>query len=387
MQNEDYLRINEMMKNKGIFMEPQTNKPYYTGYEYATLYDWDQYFETIIQLYLGWDTHLARSGVEIFLDLQKENGHIQRSSKGCEEQLTEHVKPFLSQILLLIYNRDGELHFLSDNADAYYRRLKKYLLYWLENPQNYHGLAYWDSAPHSGMDNQHERAGYWYDCFCCGVDLNCYLVRECEAFSLIAEILGKKDDAEQFKKRADILKSLICTYMWDETDGFFYDTDRRTGKKIPIRYIGAFAALWAKVADDTMAEKMVSRYLLNDKEFNRGFRYPALSASEAGYSEESLPGDLGCSWRANTWIPTNYYLFEGLRKYGYVQTAAELAEQTFNMIQKIGDREYYATESASGCGLDPFWGWSLLAYFMPYESESGYDPTEISRRENKHILL
>jgi len=40
------------------------------------------------------------------------------------------------------------------------------------------------SAPHTGMDNQHERAGFWLDRFCEGVNLNCTLVRECRAFGL-----------------------------------------------------------------------------------------------------------------------------------------------------------------------------------------------------------
>lgn len=56
MSCEDFIRINEMMKQKGVFTDSITGKPYYTGYEYATLYDWDQYFETIVQLYLGWTT-------------------------------------------------------------------------------------------------------------------------------------------------------------------------------------------------------------------------------------------------------------------------------------------------------------------------------------------
>ena len=80
-------------------------------------------------------------------------------------------------------------------------------------------------------------------------------------------------------------------------------------------------------------------------------------------------------------------MFEGLRKYGYLKEAARLAEETYKNVRLIGDREYYATESASGCGLDPFWGWSLLAYFMPYESESGYDPTEIAIQKNDKFLL
>lgn len=147
MYQNDFQRIDAMMKQKGVFTHSQTGKQYYTGYEYATLYDWDQYFETIVQLYLGWETTYARNGIEIFLDIQREDGHIQRSSKGEEAQLSEHVKPFLAQIALLICNRDGNIDFLRDNNFHYYARMKKYLLYWLCNPKNYQGLAYWDSAP------------------------------------------------------------------------------------------------------------------------------------------------------------------------------------------------------------------------------------------------
>ena len=47
MYQDDYRRIDEMMRKKGVFTNLETGKQYYTGYEYATLYDWDQYFETI----------------------------------------------------------------------------------------------------------------------------------------------------------------------------------------------------------------------------------------------------------------------------------------------------------------------------------------------------
>ena len=88
-----------------------------------------------------------------------------------------------------------------------------------------------------------------------------------------------------------------------------------------------------------------------------------------------------------THSPTNYSVFQSLRKYGYTAEAAELAQVTYDAVKRIGDREYYASQSQTGCGLDPFWGWSLLAYFMPWENEKGYDPTEISLKKNDHILL
>jgi hypothetical protein len=54
------------------------------------------------------------------------------------------------------------------------------------------------SAPHTGMDNQHERVGYWLDRFCEGVDLNSYLVRELRAFSRLDALYGWGDVAEEY---------------------------------------------------------------------------------------------------------------------------------------------------------------------------------------------
>ena len=43
----------------------------------------------------------------------------------------------------------------------YFRRLQRYLEYWLvEMDTNVNGLSEWMSAPHTGMENQHERAGW-----------------------------------------------------------------------------------------------------------------------------------------------------------------------------------------------------------------------------------
>ena len=44
-------------------------------------------------------------------------------------------------------------------------------------------------------------------------------------------------------------------------------------------------------------------------------------------------------------------------------------------------REFYNGETGSGQGLNPFWGWSTLAYLMPVEYQLKYDPTDLSKRE------
>lgn len=46
--------LEALMKN-GVRRNDKTGLDFFTGYEYATLYDWDQYFEGLVQLYMGWE--------------------------------------------------------------------------------------------------------------------------------------------------------------------------------------------------------------------------------------------------------------------------------------------------------------------------------------------
>ena len=86
---------------------------------------------------------------------------------------------------------------------------------------NKNGLSEWMSAPHTGMDDQHERAGYWGDRQCEGVDLNCYLVRETLAFSKLAKLAGKNKLADKYEKISEERKQKIRQLLWDNKDGFF----------------------------------------------------------------------------------------------------------------------------------------------------------------------
>ncbi|TFG67164.1 MAG: hypothetical protein E4H27_09320, partial [Anaerolineales bacterium] len=85
------LHAEEVLMHGGIFEEPDTKRQYFTGYEYQTLYDWDQYFESIVQIYIGWPSEYIRNGVTIFLDHQQESGLISRSVPSNPFHDPEHV--------------------------------------------------------------------------------------------------------------------------------------------------------------------------------------------------------------------------------------------------------------------------------------------------------
>jgi hypothetical protein len=371
-------RIDQVMRTKGIQRDPTSGRTYFTGYSYKSLYDWDSYFEGIVQLELGWTPKYMIEGVKIFLDLQREDGFIRRvNTPGLSEEADEMVKPFLAQISLLISRKLKDTHWLND---AYYQRMRKYLLHWLDGLTKDNGsLSYWRSAPHTGMDTQHERAGHWKADHDNGVDLNSYLYRECLAFALIAGAKKNQADAELFRAKAERKKKAIQKFCWNEKDGLYYDVDNRTGQQIPVKSISGFAPLWARIATEAQAKRLVHEHLTNVHEFWRTFPLSSLAATEKGYTESYLPDDVkGSLWRANTWIPTNYYVFHGLRAYGYKEIASRLADITYQMILRDGDHEYYSSDSAEGRGLDPFWGWTLLAYFMPWENENNLDPTALT---------
>ena len=111
------------------------------------------------------------------------------------------------------------------------------------------------------------------------------------------------------------------------------------------------------------------------QEFWTPYPVAALAKSERWYTSDWLPADLGCNWRAKTWIPINYMIFHGLRNYGYTDLAGLVADRTYRLVKESGDCEYYDAETGQGCGLDPFWGWSLLGHFMRYEAASQLDIT------------
>ena len=368
--------VNDLMQ-KGICDDPNTKKKFYTGYVDRILFDWDQYFEAILQIYMGWKSEYIRNGVLIFLDNQQESGLITRSVPVLPPDDNEHVKPFLAQILNLVKYVYKEENLINE---AYYEKLKKYINYWLiEMDSNKNGLSEWMSSVHTGMDNQHERAGYWNDRFCEGVDLNSYLYLELNAFADIAESLNKKNDADYYKTKAENIKTLILNLMWNDEDGIFYDLDMRTGKQIKVKSVSCFMPIWAKIATPGQAKRMIFDHIFNSSEFWTAYPVSAYAKSEDGYRTELRAEDVGCNWRANTWINTNYMIYHGLKYYSYNDLASLLAHKTKQLVDKSGNREYYNSETGEGIKQDPFWGWSLLAHFLPLEEELDFDITLVGK--------
>jgi len=193
-------------------------------------------------------------------------------------------------------------------------------------------------------------------------------------------VLGAPDDRQHYADAAKAREEAMRRDLWDEDEGIFYDHHAHERRPIRVKHVGVFASLWAGVATEAQADRLVSEHLLNENEFWRPWPIPALAASEPTYIEGYLPHESTgcCSWRAHTWLPTNYYTFQGLRRYGYHDVAQELAARTFKLFDRGKFSEYYTSESGVGTGRKPFGGWTGLALFMQPELALDVDPTRLS---------
>ncbi|MDD3108740.1 MAG: trehalase family glycosidase [Alistipes sp.] len=305
-------------------------------------------------------------------------------------------KPFLAQIAELGSRQTGDYTWLEERADrgqrqigaafsqiSYYEQLILAVDYWFRHCDfDQNGLAVWNSSDHSGMENQISRAGgldaFRYE----GVDVNCYLYRELKALQNIALHLHKKEDAVRFGQRADLLADKINTLLWDETEGMYFDRDEYTGRRVKVKAVSAFTPLWAGIASERRAARLVKEHLLNPEEFWTPFPVAGYAQTEPDYAQGDIR-DWGCNWRGTTWIPMNYMIMHGLMDYGYTQEAQTLAKKTFELVGMKNEvtREFYQGESGEGLGLKRFWGWSALAYMMPFECALAYDPSRLDDRQ------
>lgn len=352
-----------------------------TGYAYGELYDWDMYFENLFLSYFGISQY-CRNGVEAFLEEQLECGFVSRTMGRRYPKPRHHFKPFLAQTALLGCRQEGKYNWL---IGKYYERLKKYLDYWAWHcDADRNGLCFWDGSDHSGMDNQSARLGYDGVMEYESVDLNCYLVRDFRAIAELAKELGCVEDGQVFLQKAEDIAAKIDEYLWDEETGFYYDRSEKTGKLNKKKCITGILPLWLGTIPAERAERLVKEHLLNPEEFWTEYPVATWAKNEAGFYPDSRKGE--CSWMGATWIPTNYMIFQGLRNYGYVKEAAELAEKTFKLvISESETREFYNSETGSGLGMNPFWGWSTLGYLMVYEMEYNYTPADLGLKSFRHI--
>ena len=303
---------------------------------------------------------------------KKKNFHQENFHKPC---LAQHAA-------FIIQQNNGDVSWLNND---YYEKLKSFL-------QNYNdyswskktGLFFWQTDFAIGVDNDpstfyrpHQSSGSIY--------LNTMMYKELLAISYIAKLMKNDTDAERYANQAAALKKAIQANCWDSRDGTYYSVDLsilpidpksilhrgapRTWESI-VERIGewsSFMVLWAEVASQEQAKRMVNEHIQNTESFNANYGIRTLDKREKMYTLIKS-GNPSC-WLGPVWGISNYMTWKGLVNYGYKREAKELAIKTVDLfsmdLRKNGQlHEYYNPDTGEGINNIGFQNWNYLVLNM-----------------------
>jgi alpha,alpha-trehalase len=169
------------------------------------------------------------------------------------------------------------------------------------------------------------------------VCLNSLLYKYERDMAYFATLLGRPAEAAEWNHRATTRQEAINKYLWNPTQGMFYDFNFTTQKQSTYNYITAFYPLWAGLATKQQAVELHKH--LPEFEHDGGL---AMSDTNSG-TQWDLPFG---------WAPTNWLAIKGLAQYGFTQDASRIARklsQTIlqNFLNDATIREKYNVVSGS----------------------------------------
>jgi glycogen debranching enzyme len=224
---------------------------------------------------------------------------------------------------------------------------------WLEKYRRKEGTAhnlYWQTGLGSGMDNTPREGSGW-------IDMSAQMAMYYKDLAFICGELKLADKQKQYADKSADIAARINKFMWNESDGIYYDVDDN-GSQLKHKTVASFWPMLAGICSQEQAEKLV-KHLKDPKEFWRKIPFPSLAADEHEYKAE------GDYWLGGVWAPTNTAIIKGLEHYGYNEFAYLATENYLAGMYEVYKRtgtiwENYSPEAYSrGIPAKPdFVGWS-----------------------------
>ena len=138
------------------------------------------------------------------------------------------------------------------------------------------------------------------------VCLNSLLYKTETDLAHVSELLGRKQDSEDWGKRAASRKELIQKYLWDSERGMYMDYDVENQKRSTYEYVTTFFPLWAGITSKDQARTLMHH----------------LSTFEKPGGLVMSPHETGGQWDfPYAWAPDQLVADEGIRRYGFTEDA------------------------------------------------------------------
>ncbi len=200
-------------------------------------------------------------------------------------------------------------------------------------------------------------------------------IMDCNALAEIAQVLNKKNIAEELTTRAASYR-IQLQKLWDEPTGIYLN--KRTDIGIFSQKLSPtnFYPMLGKAATQQQAERMVNEHLLNPDEFNTTWMMPSISKKDSAYKDQKY-------WRGRIWGPMNFLVYLGLLNYN-LPDARKIISQKSNLLfmenikingwvfENYNGINGNITDQADGKGEgDNYYHWGALLGFIAF-IENGF---------------
>jgi putative isomerase len=374
------------------------------GRQYSTnLWDWDTYWtarglfrfaaisnnpdllkqvgEHAIGSFLNFFDHQSAEGrLSMMLDVK--NADPFGALKPDRPKSQNQAKPVFGQLALLIADELGSVDWLAPSFD----KLLRFYASWVAGNQSSIGLLVWGNDVAIGNDNDPTTFGRPFFSSA-NLLLNCLFYEDLKAAAELARRLNRPADQQRLRAQARTLGEQIQKYCWDPRDQFYYTADvqcvDRRRELIPnvkpgmdmswhclplrIQTFTGFLPLWCGLATPDQAKALVQVNYLADDRFRGNWGVRSLSSKESMYCLDfsSNPSN----WLGPVWIIVNYFVWKGLKDFGFTDEAGKLADQTLRLLSTDLARngslnEYYHPDTGMALSHKGFMDWNLLVLEM-----------------------
>lgn len=184
------------------------------------------------------------------------------------------------------------------------------------------------------------------------VPFNSILVKNLECLASIAEVVGEMDSANFAKLNKDLIAFTMREYLMAE--GVFWSAIGLEHGHLKVSTWAHFAPLFAGLYTPEEAKALVETHFHNKETFHSEFGIRTVSREEPSYRSDGF-------WRGPVWFAPHWFIYKGLKDYGFHEEAGWIKEVSTKLIEKHGFREYFDPETGKAYGAHNFtWGTLVL---------------------------
>lgn len=172
------------------------------------------------------------------------------------------------------------------------------------------------------------------------IDLNSLLYKYEVDLARYYELMKKPVQAKAWQERSIQRSETMNKLMWDKGRNLFFDYNFKRKKRGTVGSLAGFYPMWAGLASDAQAAKMV-------KALRRFEEKGGVVTTEPTVMEQIVPGQIfqtgvPTQWaHPNGWAPLQYIVIQGLERYGYHENAKRIAMKWLstntNWFEKHGE--------------------------------------------------